>query len=356
MKICFLGDAGSIHTKRWIEFFRDSGTEVHLISFRNANIPGIKFYYMGDSINIDGDGGNKEYLKKLFKIKSIIKNIKPDLINAHYLTSYGFIGSLVKGKIPFVVSTWGTDILVTPKKNKAYELLTKYVLKKCSLVTSDSEYMSKEIINLKADKKKVITVPMGVSLSDMDFQTINENRDNTFLSMRTLCENSNIECILEAFKLVLDKYSDSRLIITNSGTGEKDILNYISNLGIEKNIDFKGFINRKELLNLLGEGLGFISIPTSDSTSVTLLESMINGCFPIVSDVEANREWIKDEKNGLILKEINSQKLSKLMIRVIEDKNLIENARDINRKIIKERAIWEDNMKLIVDSYKKILK
>lgn len=354
MKICFLGDAGSIHTRRWIEYFRDTGNEVHLISFRNADISGIKFYYMGDSINIDSDGGNKAYLKKVPKIRRIIKEINPDLINAHYLTSYGFIGSLIKGRTPLVVSTWGTDILVTPKKNKAYKLLTEYVLKKCDLVTSDSDYMSEEIVNLKADKNKVLTVPMGVSLSDVDFNNVSKSRENIFLSMRTLCENSNVECILDAFKLVLEKYSDSKLIITNSGSSEKDILNYINELGIESNVDFKGFINREELFDLLNKGLSFVSIPTSDSTSVTLLESMISGSFPIVSDLPANREWIEDEVNGLILNDFNSKKLSELMIRTIEDKSLVKKAQDTNREIIKERAIWEDNMQIVLDAYRNL--
>ena len=356
MKICFLGDAGSIHVRRWIEFFRDTGNEVSVISFRNADIKGIKLYYIGNSININSDGGNASYLKKLFVIKRLIKEIKPDLINAHYLTSYGLIGSLVKGKIPFVVSTWGSDILVTPKKNKIYKLLTEYVLKKCDLVTSDSKYMSDEIVSLKKDRSKILTIPMGVTLSDFNIKNMKKNREKIFLSMRTLCDNSNIKYILDAFKMVLEKYKDSRLIITNSGSSEKYILSYIKELGLDEKVEFKGFINRVELFELLNEGLAFISIPNSDSTSVTLLESMISGSLPIVSDLPANREWIDDEVNGLILKNIDSGELSKLMIRAIEDKELIESSRKINQKIIEDRAVWEDNMNVALNAYRKILK
>lgn len=353
MKICFLGDAGSVHIRRWVEFFRDSGNEVHLISFRYAKIDGIKLYNLDESVN--SNGNNIHYIKNIFKIRKIIKKINPDIINAHYLTSYGFIGSLVKGNIPFVVSTWGSDILVTPKKNKVYEMLTKYVLNKSDLITSDSEYMSSEIIKLNSDKNKVLTIPMGVSLSDIDFENINEDRDLVFLSMRTLCENSNIKCILDAFKIVLSKYENAKLIITNSGNLEEEILNYIEKIGIKNSVEFKGFINRENLFKLLNDGLAFISIPNSDSTSVTLLESMISGSFPIVSNLPANREWIDDEVNGLILENIDSDKLSQLMIRTIEDKNLIKNARKLNRRIIEERAVWEDNMNFAIKSYKKIL-
>ena len=34
MKICYLADAGSIHTQRWIKYFADNGHEVYLISPR----------------------------------------------------------------------------------------------------------------------------------------------------------------------------------------------------------------------------------------------------------------------------------------------------------------------------------
>ena len=121
-------------------------------------------------------------------------------------------------------------------------------------------------------------------------------------------------------------------------------------------MDFKGFINRRELFELLNKGLAFISIPNSDSTSVTLLESMISGSFPIVSDLPANKEWIEDSVNGLILSKFDSNELSKLMIRAIEDKELIKSSRKINKKIIEDRAVWEDNMSMALNSYKLILK
>ena len=44
MKICFLGDAASIHIIRWCEYFRDRGHEVSIISFRNSNIKGVNVY------------------------------------------------------------------------------------------------------------------------------------------------------------------------------------------------------------------------------------------------------------------------------------------------------------------------
>ncbi|WP_291650771.1 glycosyltransferase family 4 protein [Clostridium sp.] len=353
MKICFLGDAASIHIRRWCEFFRDKGDDVSIISFNNAEIPGIKVYFVGDKLNINGDGGNIAYLKKVRVIKKLLKKVKPDIVNAHYLTSYGLIGTLINCK-PFIVSTWGSDVLVTPKKNIVYNALTRFVISKASLITSDSNFMSKEIISLGGKIEKVITAPMGIN--NIEFNNKDENRkEKTFLSMRTLCDNSNVDCILRAFKMVLAVYRDAKLIITNSGEKKDDIINLIKELDLQNNVEYLGFINRETVKELLKTSSIYISIPTSDSTSVTLLEGMASGIFPIVSNLPANKEWITHNKNGYILKNIDEKELSKLMISSLENEEIKNYAKDINEKIINERAIWEDNMTFIREKYIKVL-
>lgn len=353
MKICFLGDAASIHIKRWCEFFRDNGDNVSIISFNKAEIPGVDVYYVGENLNINGEGGNISYLKKIKVIKNIVNKIKPDVLNAHYLTSYGLIGTLINYK-PLIVSTWGSDILVTPKKNIVYKALTKFVISKSRLITSDSNFMTNEIISLGGKHNKVITAPMGINISE--FNNGNENRESqTFLSMRTLCDNSNIDCILKAFKIVVGKYEKAKLIVTNSGEKKEEVLSLIKELSLEKNVEYLGFINRETVIKLLKSSNVYISIPTSDSTSVTLLECMASGTFPIVSNLPANKEWINNNKNGYILDRIDEKLLSDLMVQSLLDDKIRSKAKLMNEEIINKRAIWDENMNFIRENYKNIL-
>ena len=45
----------------------------------------------------------------------------------------------------------------------------------------------------------------------------------------------------------------------------------------------------------------YISLPRSDSVSVSVLEAMAHGCVPILSDLPANRELVQHGRNGVIL-------------------------------------------------------
>lgn len=62
---------------------------------------------------------------------------------------------------------------------------------------------------------------------------------------------------------------------------------------------------------------------------------MSYGCIPIVSNIPANTEWIKDGINGLYYKRNKKTEF-------------LPNAFKINREIIRERAIWSENIRKFV--------
>lgn len=41
MKICYLADAGSVHTKKWCDFFKKKGHDIHVISLNPGKIDGV---------------------------------------------------------------------------------------------------------------------------------------------------------------------------------------------------------------------------------------------------------------------------------------------------------------------------
>lgn len=65
-------------------------------------------------------------------------------------------------------------------------------------------------------------------------------------------------------------------------------MSLIESLKLSDSVDFVGCLSAQEMADYYRRSCYFISIPTSDHTSVSLLENMACGCVPIVSDIPAN--------------------------------------------------------------------
>ena len=133
------------------------------------------------------------------------------------------------------------------------------------------------------------------------------------------------------------------MIISHNGDKRQQLLNQVRDSGLEDKIQFVGFVSEQEQINIYKKAQFYISIPLSDATSVSLLEAMAYGCIPIVSDIPANHEWIVGEENGIFYEENKTGKDD--IYQAIKIKTAIANK---NRKIIKQRAIFPDAIKIFV--------
>lgn len=110
---------------------------------------GIDVYYYG----IKGKG-LKGYLSNIFPFKRIVKEIKPDIIHAHYSLT-AFIVSLVKSK-PMIVSLMGSDVKSSNKFKRIIRFFEK-TFWDATIVKSEDMLQSIGIRN-------VFVIPNGVDL------------------------------------------------------------------------------------------------------------------------------------------------------------------------------------------------
>jgi len=348
-KYLIIGNAQSTHIVKWVkelvkyfDLYIISSTTTHediRKIIKDSNIFDLK-------IPVKEEGGNVSLLKKFFIVKSIIKKINPHFVNPHYITSHGFLAAIIKRltglKFKLIQSAWGSDILVTPFKNTLYFNITKFCLNAADLATSDSEYMTNII--KKMSKVEVSTFIFGIDkLPDIDIAIKDEN---LFYSNRMLSSNYNIDEVINFFKKIADENPKAKLLISHDGSKRSELEDLVKRLKLEDKVSFKGFVSLEDQKLFYKKSAIYISIPTSDSTSVSLIEAMAYGCIPVVSNIPANREWIDDGNNGIFYKPgIGYEDIKKILAkkRFVFDKN---------RKIVSERAIFPKSFKEYVETIK----
>ena len=120
-------------------------------------------------------------------------------------------------------------------------------------------------------------------------------------------------------------------------------------LGITDKVKFVGWLDKTHNNYYYSIAKYWVSIPKSDATSISLFEAMSFDCIPVVSDLPANREWVKDGENGLVVSDINSNFIA--LATDIPTEKVVR----INRDIVMKNATKEANKAKYLGIYKKIL-
>ncbi len=356
IRICFLADGLSIHTRRWCTWFSGQGHEVHVISFRDTEIPGTTVHFV-DCGPVKVAGNNKRFLLKIPQVRRLIRQIAPDIVHAHYATSYGITGALC-GRKPFVLTALGSDVLVSPFENRLYRLLLKFVFRKADWITAMSDPMKDVMIQLGADAAKVSTLIFGIDPAVFHAEGRTQAEEPfTLISTRNFEPVYNIDVLLKAVAGVKPEIPGLRMHLVGRGSMEETLKEMIVALGLQDVIVFHGQQTQLQIAELLRQSQLFVSVSSSDGNNISLNEAMACGCFSVVSDIPANRQWVQDGLNGYFSAAITEREIAEAIrkaYRAYHEKK--EEAFAYNQALIREKALWSENMKKVEYIYAKLLK
>ncbi|MBU3103188.1 glycosyltransferase [Clostridium gasigenes] len=324
MKICYLADIKSQHTEKWCKYFLGKGYEIHVISLRSGEIEGVTVH----SLDIDNSVSQKEnssdkigYLKKIIKIRKLVKQINPDILHAHYASSYGLFGALCNYH-PYVISLWGSDVLLFPKEGLVQKSILKYNFKKADEIFSTSEYMAREA--KKYTNKNIYITPFGIDINIFNDKEERSNDEVNIGIVKSLEKVYGIDYLINSFNVIVNKYPDKKinLYIIGKGTQEKILKDLVIKLGLEKKIKFLGTMPLEKIGEFYNK-MHIAAVPSlSESFGVTVLEAQACGIPVVVSDIEAFEETTIIGQTSLMCKKKDVNSLVECLEKLIINEDL----------------------------------
>ena len=267
MILCFIADGRSIHTQRWAEYFAQRGHEIHLITYdpMGRDITGVNEHV----ITSRWKNLYITFIPRHIAIKKLVKKIKPDLIHAHFIAKYGF--HLLRLNVhPSVVSAWGDDILILPKKSRLIHRYTKKVLNSVDFVYAVSHNIGDHINeDFNIPTNKIRYLPFGI---DTDFfAPVPDKKDCNrttieIFSNRGFFSVYDSETLVKGFSLAYQKNRNLHLTLKGEGPDEQKIRKLVSTLGISGVVSFKKKTDYTEVPKDYLNADIFITTSRSDGT------------------------------------------------------------------------------------------
>jgi glycosyltransferase involved in cell wall biosynthesis len=345
--LLLVSDAGSVHTRRWAEYFRDQGVDVHIASLRSARIAGVEVHVL-ETLGL----GRAGYLLAIPQLRALAGRLRPDVVHAQYVTSYGFLAAAARLR-PLVLTAWGTDVLITPRKSRVMRALARYAVRSADAVTTVAQHMNVAVAELGVPLADVYAAPFGV---DTELFCLPRGPRPALPPLRIISTRNfgpiySVDTVVEAARIAIERKLDLRLELVGDGPLRADLQAQVSAAGLDSRVCFRGHVEPLRLAALLQAAHVFISSALSDGNNVSLNEAMACGTFPIATDIPANAQWIEHGVNGLLYPAGDAAALAACIVEAIGDAALRERAEGLNRAVIEERADWRVCVSRMSDTY-----
>ena len=338
MKICLFGPSSSVHLAKLGTYLAEKGHEVHVVSFLKTEIPGCKLHHI--EIGVSGEGSDAEKLKYLTsakRVKSVIKEISPDIINVHYATSYGATAALARpGK--YILSVWGSDIFEFPGKSPLHKAMLKFSLNSARQIFSTSVAMGKE--TRKYTKRGIEITPFGVD-TELFAPNKADKKEEAFTvgTVKGLSSVYGIDLIVEALGIVRKEHPEIPLKCRIAGDGpqEEEFKNLAVNLGVDDIITWLGRIPQEDAAKEWA-GMDLALIPSRrESYGVASIEAQASGIPVVISDIPGLSETMKPGETGVVIPSENARALADEIVSMYQNPDIRMAMGNRGRKFVEER-------------------
>ena len=180
-------------------------------------------------------------------------------------------------------------------------------------------------------------------------------RNNHILFLGRLGERKGTYDLIKAFKKVLAKHNDAKLLLAGFGDIE-GCRKLAKSLKIDKSIEFLGWIDFKQKKKLLNSSKIYTLPSYNEGFPVSILEAMSTRLPVIASNVGGIPEEIEDNQTGFLINAGDIETLASIINKIIDDDILCDEIGDNERRRYLKHFSLDKTVKNLEREYKDVMK
>lgn len=383
LKVAYLGNSRSPHNLRWTRYLAGF-FDLVVYTFENEQVPGVPTVVLPRPT-----GSKADYLLQRRHVAERIAEQKPDLMHAHRISSYGFVGAYAArylhrrgiADVPFLLSVWGEDVFSFPRKSLLHRLLTQRVLIRASQILSTSTTMARETERYVRPVRPILVTPFGVDTQlfrapgagdapageaadagagAVDGRTVLPGQTVTVGTVKKLRKRYGVDVLIRAFAAARARLAavqpapggpataertvahDLRLRIVGDGPERARLEALAAGLGVAESIEFAGRVAHERVPATLA-GLDIfaaLSVTDDESFGVAMLEASAMGLPVLATRVGGIPEVVEHGETGYLVAPYDAEGAAARLVEMAQDALLRERMGAAGRKLVEERYSW----------------
>jgi glycosyltransferase involved in cell wall biosynthesis len=304
-------------------------------------------------------------------LKRVLRETQPDIVHAGPIQTCAFL-AVLSGFRPILTMSWGYDLMQDAERNAWWRWVTGYTLRNSTYFTCDARASRARALWFGMEPAHTSMFPWGVDLEHFSpaarRRALKPRRSSTARAgnrrgrpFAVLCNRSwepryGVDVLARAFVIAAAQHPGLSLTLLGGGSQAPALRSILAAPGLANRVEFAGHVPQSALPGWYRAADLFVSPSHIDGSSVSLLEALACGRPVLVSDIPANREWVRDGENGWLFPDGDANALARKILMLSTSPALLERAGRLARQTAERRADWRDNFGVLLKSYDKAVR
>jgi glycosyltransferase involved in cell wall biosynthesis len=213
------------------------------------------------------------------------------------------------------------------------KILSNLTLKRADVVVVINGYTKNLLIKNGIDKNKLIIIPPGIDIKKFEYISFDKKRSDLveLLVVCYLVKRKAVDLVIKAINEVVKEKKNIILRIIGDGPQKENLQNLVDKFKLGQYVVFEDFVPNSEVQKYYQKAHIFVSMSRSESWGQMYLEAMASGLPIITTKNNGSLSIIKNERFAYLVEQEDYIDLSKKILRLLVNINLIaelgENAR-----------------------------
>lgn len=247
--------------------------------------------------------------KELIKIH---KEFEPELIHLHFggMPVGIFLPNISKEskhQTPIVLTLHAG---ISGLRAGSDTLMGKLLRRSTQIVAVSNSVMNSALKTLPDIKNKIIRIYNGVPTPQVSPDILNFSTPK-ILCIGRMVKEKGFDIMLEAFRTILQKHPQARLILAGDGPVKKELETLATEYGIFDNVSFLGWVSPERVPTLINRST-IVVVPSrwEEPFGLVAIEAALLQRPVIASKVGGLKEIVQDNSTGLFFNKENSNELA----------------------------------------------
>lgn len=352
--VALFSPAANVVSETFIQAHRDK-INADIIFYTNGPLPTwlndqpiMRFKYQLQYFIQKRLHGSIELSLEEFALKESLKEHKPNVVLCEYGTvATSSLRVISELDLPMLVYFHGYDMSVRQviSETNKYASIIEYA-NKLFVVSRD---MQKKIISFGAKPEQVIYNTYG---PNDDYFKINRSSkpQKLFVAAGRFTNKKAPHITLLAFKKVLSKHPDTKLILAGEGDLHQVCRDLVEYYDIKRSVELPGVFDSVQMKKWLKQAVAFVQHSVTaengdqEGTPVAILEALASG-LPVVSTKHAGiKDIVADNKTGYLVDEYDVDGMAEKMCAILDNPEKSKSMGKAARKFILKNLTMDNHI------------